>query len=141
VSGTCLQLREVIQLQGPYDFRAAFQAAKKREAGAVLLMFSPVFNQQRREIAALSVEYRLPAISDNYNLTKAGTLMSYGSDNVAAFGRAAYFVDRLLKGAKPTELPVEQPVTVKPVVNLRTAKAIGVVVPESILLRTDEAIR
>jgi putative tryptophan/tyrosine transport system substrate-binding protein len=135
-----LQL-QLIELQAPYDFKAAFQAAKKRAVGAVLLMFSPVFNQQRHEIATLSVEYRLPAISANPNLAKAGTLMSYGSDNVAAFGRAAYFVHRLLKGAKPAELPVEQAVTIKLIVNLRTAKAIGVVVPESILLRTDEVIR
>jgi putative ABC transport system substrate-binding protein len=136
-----LQL-EMIELQAPYDFKAAFQAARRREAGAVLLMgSSPVFNQQRREIAALTVEYRLPAISDNYNLTKAGTLMSYGSDNVAGFGRAAYFVDRVLKGAKPAELPVEQLLTVKLVVNQRTAKAMGVVIAQSILLRSDEVIR
>ena len=135
-----LQL-EMIELQAPYDFKAAFQAARRREAGAVLLMASPVFNQQRSEIAALSVEYRLPAISDNYNLVKAGTLMSYGSDNVAGFGRAAYFVDRVLKGAKPAELPVEQLLTVKLVVNQRTAKAMGVVIPQSILLRSDEVIR
>ena len=133
---------EMIELQAPpYNLKAAFQAARKREVGAVLLMASPVFNQQRSEIAALSVEYRLPAISDNYNLAKAGTLMSYGSDNVAAFGRAAYFVDRVLKGAKPAELPVEQPRTVKLVVNQRTAKAIGVVIPQTILLRSDEVIR
>jgi len=135
-----LQL-ELIELQAPYDFKAAFRAAKKREAGAVLLMFSPVFNQQRREIAALSVDYHLPTISGNFNMARAGTLMSYGYDNVAGFGRAAYFVDRLLKGAKPAELPVEQAVTIKLIVNLRTAKAIGVVVPESILLRSDEVIR
>jgi putative ABC transport system substrate-binding protein len=132
---------ETIELQTPYDFKVAFQAAKKREAGAVLLMASPVFNQQRGEIAALSVEYRLPTISDNYNLAKAGTLMSYGSDNAAAFGRAAYFVDRVLKGAKPAELPVEQPRTVKLVVNQRTANAIGVVIPEAILMRSDEVIK
>ena len=67
--------------------------------------------------------------------------MSYGSDNVAAFGRAAYFVDRVLKGSKPADLPVEQPVTVKLVVNQKTAKAIGIVVPQSLLLRSDEVIR
>lgn len=135
-----LQL-ELIELQAPYDFKAAFRAAKKREAGAVLLMFSPVFNQQRREIAALSVDYHLPTISGNFNLARVGALMSYGYDNVASFGRAAYFVDRLLKGAKPAELPVEQAATIKLIVNLRTAKAIGSVVPESILLRSDEVIR
>jgi putative ABC transport system substrate-binding protein len=132
---------QLIELQAPYDFEGAFQAAKKREAGAVLLMFSPVFQQQRRAIAALSVAHRLPAISGNPNLAKAGTLMSYGSDGVASFGRAAYFVDRLLKGAKPAELPVEQPATVKLIVNLQTAKAIGIVVPDSVLLRADEVIR
>jgi putative ABC transport system substrate-binding protein len=132
---------ELIELQAPYDFKAAFRAAKKRDVGAVLLMFSPVFNQQRREIAALSVDHRLPTISGNFNMARAGTLMSYGYDNVASFGRAAYFVDRLLKGAKPAELPVEQASTIKLIVNLRTAKAIGVVVPESILLRSDEVIR
>jgi putative ABC transport system substrate-binding protein len=131
----------MIELQAPYNFNAAFQAARKRDSGAVLLMPSPVFNQQRREIAALSVEYRLPAVSDNVNLAKAGTLMSYGPDNIAAFGRAAYFVDRVLKGAKPAELPVEQPLTVKLIVNQRAAKAIGVIIPQSILLRSDEVIR
>ena len=135
-----LQL-ELIELQAPYDFKAAFRAAKKRDAGAVLLMFSPVFNQQRREIAALSVDYHLPTISGNFNMARVGTVMSYGYDNVAGFGRAAYFVDRLLKGAKPAELPVEQAVTIKLIVNLRTARAIGAVVPESILLRSDEVIR
>jgi putative tryptophan/tyrosine transport system substrate-binding protein len=135
-----LQL-ELIELQASYDLKAAFQSAKKRKAGAVVLMFSPVFNQQRREIAALSIDYRLPTISGNPNLAHAGTLMSYGADNAAAFGRAAYFVDRVLKGAKPAELPVEQAVTIKLIVNLRTAKAIGVVIPESILLRSNEVIR
>ena len=135
-----LQL-DLIELQAPYDFKAAFRAAKKGEAGVVLLLSSPMFNQQGREIAGLSIQYRLPAVSDNYNLTKAGALMSYGFDNVAAFGRAAYFVDRLLRGAKPAELPVEQALTIKLVVNMSTAKAIGVIIPESILLRADEVIR
>jgi len=125
------------ELHAPYDFRAVFQAARKRETGAVLLMFSPVFQQQRHEIAALSVEYRLPTISGNPNLAQAGTLLSYGYSNVTAFGRAAYFVDRLLKGAKPEDLPVEQAATINMIVNLRTAKAIGVVVPEAILLRSE----
>ena len=107
----------------------------------VCLRFPPVRRIPACRRSATAFEYRLPAISDNYNLAKAGTLMSYGSDNVAAFGRAAYFVDRVLKGAKPAELPVEQPVTVKLVVNQRAAKAIGVVIPQSILLRSDEVIR
>ena len=130
-----------IEVPGPEDLEAAFKTAKRNNAGAVMLVWSPAFYLHRARIAGLALEAALPTVTDLDVLAEAGCLLSYGSDSYFPFERAAYFVDRLLKGAKAAELPVEQISKLKLVVNLKTAKALGVKIPESILVRADEVIR
>jgi putative ABC transport system substrate-binding protein len=132
---------EPIQIQGPEDLAAAFKSARRKKAGAVLLTWSPVFYLHRARVATLALDSGLPAITDVDVETEAGCLLSYGSGAYDSFVRSAYFVDRLLKGAKASDLPVEQTSTLRLVVNLKTAKALGIIIPESILLRADEVIR
>ena len=130
-----------IQLRNPYDFKAAFRSAKQREAGAVVVLFSPVFYRERAQIATLALEAGLPTMNQEESWVTAGGFISYGATIADTFGRAAYFVDRLLKGAKAADLPVEQATGFKLTVNLKTAKALRLSVPESIVLRADDVIR
>jgi len=132
---------EAIRIQGPEDLAAAFKGARRKKAGAVYLTWSPVFYVHRVRLAALALDSGLATIADLDVEAQAGCLLSYGSGAYESFVRAAYFVDRLLKGAKASELPVEQISTLKLVVNLKTANALGITIPESILLRADEVIR
>jgi ABC-type uncharacterized transport system substrate-binding protein len=130
---------EMIQLRGKQDLEMAFKVAKRRKVGAVLLVWSPTFYVYRDRVALLALRTRLPVVGSF--ATENGALMSYGSDPYEPWRRAAYYVDRLLKGAKPSDLPVEQISKFKLMVNLTTAKALGITIPESILLRADEVIR
>jgi len=130
-----------IELHAPYDFAAAFRAARKKQAGAVMVLFSPVFYEERARLAALALEAGLPTITQEESWVISGGMISYGPTVADAFARTAYYVDRLLKGAKAGELPIEQPAELKLTVNLKTANALGVTIPESILLRADEVIR
>jgi len=130
-----------IELRAPYDFAAAFRAAKKRRAGAVVVLFSPVLWEGRSQLAKMALEYGLPTISQDESWVMSGGLISYGPPVVESFARAAYYVDRLLKGAKAGDLPIEQSTKFKLMVNLKTAKALGVTIPDSILLRADEVIK
>ena len=132
---------QLIELGDPQDLTPAFKTAKRKRADAVLLVWSPVFYVQRARVAALGIELMLPVFTDLDNLARAGALLSYGSDREHNLVRAAYFVDRVLRGSKPADLPVEQISKLKLVVNLKTAKALGISIPESILLRADEVIR
>lgn len=104
-------------------------------------MWTPTFYVNRCRIAALALEARLPLVSDMSVVTEAGGLLSYGSLDIASFVRAARYVDRLLKGAKPSDLPVEFMENIKLVVDAKTAKALGISLPQSILVRADEVIR
>jgi putative ABC transport system substrate-binding protein len=106
-----------------------------------MLLTSPIFYVHRDRVAGLALGLGLPTISANKYLTAAGALMSYGIDFSENWKRTAYYVDRLLKGAKPSDLPVEQVSKFKLIINLKTAKALGITIPESILLRADEVIR
>ena len=135
-----LQL-QTVDVHSAQDLEPAFQSAKDSRAEALLLAYSPVFWVHKARIAQLALEARLPSVSEHIEYVEAGGLMSYGSFNPDTWVRAAYYVDRLLKGAKVADLPVEQASTFKLVVNLKTAKALGIKVPESILLRADEVIR
>ncbi|HTS54722.1 MAG TPA: ABC transporter substrate-binding protein [Burkholderiales bacterium] len=132
---------EPIEIRGPDDLDSAFKTAKRKKAGAVMLLWSPVIYVNRERVAALALDARLPTIFPFVPAVRAGALMSYGTDAADIYRRTAYYVDRLLKGAKPAELPVEQVSKFKLAVNLKTAKALGVRLPESILLRADEVIR
>lgn len=130
-----------IEVPGPEGLEAAFKTARRNNAGAVVLLWSPVFYVHRARVAGLALDAGLPTISDLDVVAESGCLLSYGSDSYFPFERSAYFVDRLLKGAKAADLPVEQISKLKLLVNLKTAKALGVKIPESILIRADEVIR
>jgi putative ABC transport system substrate-binding protein len=135
-----LQL-EFIEVTGLDGIEPAFKAAKNRGAGAIMMMWSPVFYLHRARVAAVAMEVALPAFSDLDLVARAGCLLSYGSDGYFNFRRAAYFVDRVLKGADAADLPVEQISKLMLIVNMKTADALGITIPQSILLRADEVIR
>ena len=130
---------DLVEIRKAQELESAFKVARGKKAGAVLLVWSPTFYVHRAEVAALAVQMRMPTVAAF--AIENGALISYGADNVETFKRAAYYVDRLLKGAKPGELPVEQMSKLKLSVNLRTAKTLGITIPESILQRADEVIR
>ena len=137
-----LKLRlDLIEVRDANGLEGAFKSAKARKAGAVIMNFSPVFWVNRKRIAAIALEAGLPTISDMQILAHSGCLLAYGSDSAYNWERGAYFVDRLLKGADAAELPVEQLSRLTLVVNLKTAKALGITIPQSILVRADEVIR
>jgi len=106
-----------------------------------MLLSSPQVYIRRVQLGALALRRKLPTDAPFRDLTEAGGLMSYSTDVIDGFHRAAYFIDRILKGAKPRDLPFEQSETIKLVINLKTAKVLGIRIPESILLRADEVIR
>jgi putative tryptophan/tyrosine transport system substrate-binding protein len=111
------------------------------KADAVIVGSPTVFAQQHRQIAELALKYRVPSLFQDRVTVEVGGLMSYGQKFTASYERSATYVDKILKGAKPGDLPVEQPVTLELVVNLKTAKALGLTIPQSILLRADEVIQ
>jgi len=120
---------------------AAFTALRRGQADAVVVLSDTFYVQQARQIARLALELKLPSISISPVHAEAGGLMSYGQHITDNFRRAAKYVDRILKGAKPGELPIEQPTKFELVINLRTAKAIGLSIPSSVLLRADRVIQ
>ena len=137
--GVKLQYLDVLS---PKDIETAFQAAGKGRAEAVLMMVAGgVSLPHRTEIAALAVKNRLPAIHQNRSYVEAGGLMSYGVNFADLDRRAATYVDKILKGAKPAELPVEQPKKFEFFINLKTAKQIGLTIPPNVLARADRVIR
>ena len=130
-----------IEVKDAGDLDRAFKSAKAHKAGAVIMNFSPVFWVNRKRIAAIALEAGLPTISDMQILAQSGCLLAYGSDGAYNWERGAYFVDRLLKGANAAELPVEQLSRLTLVVNIKTAKALRITIPQSILVRADEVIK
>jgi putative ABC transport system substrate-binding protein len=123
------------------EIEVAFAAMTRAGAAGVIVASDPLFNQHAREIAALAARNRLPAISGYRQYVHAGGLMNYGTDFADNFRRAAVYVDKILRGARPADLPVEQPTRFELAVNLRAARALGLAVPESLLLRAAEVIR
>ena len=132
---------QYIDMLGPKDFETAFRAASKGRAEAVLALASPVFVLQRTQIADLAAKSRLPAIYDRQEFVDDGGLMSYGTNFTDLSRRAATYVDKILKGAKPADLPVEQPTKFEIVINLKTAKQIGLTIPSHVLLQADRVIK
>jgi putative tryptophan/tyrosine transport system substrate-binding protein len=124
----------------PYDFSAAFGILAKGGAQMVQVLSSPYFVEHRPLIADVAIKNRLPTMFVFRSYVEAGGLLSYGVDQIPAYRRLAAYVARILKGAKPSDLPVEQPNKYELVVNLQTAKAIGIELPTAILLRADEVI-
>lgn len=135
-----LQLQS-LEVRGPDDFDKAFKTAGKAHAQALITIRNPLIVNQRKQIADLAVKSRLPAIYDDRAFVEAGGLMSYGTDLAGLHRRAAVFVDKILKGTKPADLPVEQPMKFEFVVNLKAAKLIGVTIPPNVLVRADRVIR
>ena len=133
--GLQLQLAPV---QGPSDFDAAFKA--RRGDNGLLLLDSPLVTTHRARLAGLAATSRLPAISGLRDFVEVGGLMSYGVDFPDSFRRAATYVDKILRGARPADLPVEQPTKFEFVINLRTAKALGLTIPPSVLRRADQVV-
>ena len=123
------------------DVEAAFQTAKAERADGVHVLPSPAFSGQRKRLAELAAKHRLPAIYEDKGYVDAGGLMSYGPNFPGLYRRAATYVDRILKGARPSDLPIEQPALFELAINLQAAKAVGLVIPQSLLLRADHVIK
>jgi ABC-type uncharacterized transport system substrate-binding protein len=134
-----LQLRAV-EVRDPTDFDSAFSAIARERAGALVVLPDALFRDQQRRILDLAAKSRLPAIYWSRDLVEAGGLMAYGANFPDVFRQAATFVDKILKGAKPADLPVEQPAKFELVINLKTAKALGLTIPQSLLVRADQII-
>ncbi len=140
-AGRSLGLRlQALEARDSDEVEKAFSAMGRERAGALLVQTDPVFDAHRERIVALAMKGRLPTISMNRDFVLAGGLMAYGPDYPLMFRRAADFVDKILKGTKPGDLPVEQPSRFELVVNLKTAKALGLTIPQSILIRADQVI-
>ncbi len=131
----------VIEVHGPAEFAHAFEVATSEGAGAVLLLPELFFSRYPRQLAALAVKSRLPAMYWNRIFAEVGGLMAYGPRLPDLWRRAAALVDKILKGAKPGDLPVEQPMTFELVINLKTAKELGLTIPPTLLFQADEVIR
>ena len=139
VFGVKLQYLDVL---GAKDFETAFREASKGRADGVLMLVAGVAaGAHRTEIVELAVNSRLPAIYPQVEFTEAGGLMYYGTNTPDLFRRAATYVDKILKGAKPADLPVEQPRKFEFIINLKTAKQIGLTIPPNVLVRADRVIR
>ena len=132
---------QYLDVLNPKDFETAFRAANKGRAQAVLVLTGPVVNAQRKQIAELAVKNRLPVILPFPEYVEAGGLMSYSASVTDMYHRAATYVDKILKGAKPADLPVEQPTKFEFIINLKAAKQIGLTIPPNVLARADRVIR
>jgi len=122
------------------QIEAAFGAMKQGRAGALIVLPDGFFFAQARRIAELAAQQRLPTMFWTREPVESGALMSYGQNAAEHYYRAATYVDKILKGAKPGDLPVEQPTKIELVINLKTAKAIGLNIPQELLFRADEVI-
>jgi putative tryptophan/tyrosine transport system substrate-binding protein len=135
-----LPIKSVELRDPPYDYARALEAAQPRPGDALLFTTSIFFFRDRDRLAELALQHRLPSMFTQREITEAGGLMSYGTNVPGMFRLAADYVDKILKGAAKADLPVQQPTTFELVVNLKTAKALGLTVPQSILARADEVI-
>jgi putative ABC transport system substrate-binding protein len=131
---------QVVGVQRPKDLDGAFLAVKRSRPHAVIFAENTSFIPHRQQVADLAITYRLPMMAPAKEYAEAGVLASYGTDYLDLFRRAAGYVDRIFKGAKPGDLPIEQPTKFELVINLRTAKALGLTIPPSILARADQVI-
>jgi putative ABC transport system substrate-binding protein len=132
---------QTLEARNPQEIEGAFAAMIRERAGALLILSDAIFFTQRRQIAELAAKGRVPSIIGTRDYPDAGGLMAYGPNFLDLERRAATFVDRILKGAKPDDLPVEQPTKFDLVINLKTAKALGLTIPQWLLLRADHVIQ
>jgi len=138
--GVGLRLQRVAARQAD-EFDGAFAAMTREGAEALIVVRSATFGLASRQLAELAATHRLPAIHSDRRFVEAGGLMSYGPNPDVVFRRAAYYVDRILKGTKPADLPVEQPMKFEFVINLKTAKTLGLTIPPTLLFQADEVIQ
>ena len=132
---------EPLEIRKPNEIDKAFAAIPKSRVDGLLLESDPVFNTNRQKVIALTAKNRLPAMYPERRWAEDGGMMAYGTDLIEVANRAAIFVDKILKGAKPADLPVEQPTKFELAINLKTAKQIGVTIPQSVLFRADKVVK
>ena len=140
LSGKQLQIQS-LEVHGPDDFESVLPAAISGGVGALFVVDDPLIYVRATRITEFATRSRLPTTSYHKGFVQAGGLMAYGADLADNYRRAAIFVDKILKGAKPGDLPVEQPTKFLLVINMRTAKVLGLTIPQSVLLRADEVIQ
>jgi putative tryptophan/tyrosine transport system substrate-binding protein len=131
---------KIVEAGAPAQLKDAFSTLHKERVGAVLVLGSGSFYLNRTRISDLALSNRLPSIFQNREYVEAGGLLSYAPSTIANYRRAATYVDKILKGAKPADLPIEQPTKFELVINLKTAKALGMTIPQSLLERADQVI-
>jgi putative ABC transport system substrate-binding protein len=131
---------QLLEARGSDEFDGAFAAMTRARAEALLVLLDPVFGLRRGRLLDLAARNRLPAMYGSREYPEAGGFMSYGANYPHNFRRAAIYVDKILKGAKPSNLPLEQPSKFELVINAKTARALGLTVPRSVLLRADLVI-
>jgi putative ABC transport system substrate-binding protein len=139
-AGSTRQQILVLNVSNESDLRNAFMAITQRRAGAVLVQSDPFLNSRLDQIAALAAQHRVPAVSPFREFVRAGGLMSYGTDAVDAYRQLGLYVGKILKGAKPSELPVQQAVKVEFAINLKTARTLGLSIPLPLSGRADEVV-
>ena len=135
-----LQLHSM-EVSSADKFESAFKEATKARSAALAVTASPLATSNQKQIADLATKNRLPAIYSRGDYVESGGLMSYGADQVEPYRRAAVYVDKILKGAKPADIPVEQPTKFELVINLKAAKQIGLTIPPNVLARADKVIK
>ena len=140
-AGLGVELRPVLDIRSPPDLDKAFEAAVRAHATGVIRMIDPLVFMLRNETSALAVKHRLPIIYPSREDVEAGGLLGYGTNIPEQFRQAAAFVDKILKGAKPADLPVEQPTKFELVINLKSAKQINLTIPPNVLARADKVIK
>jgi len=142
VAAQALKLQhQYIDVLRPNDVEAAFRATRKGGAEAVVVLISSVLNSERAQVVELAIKNRLPVIYPFPEFVEAGGLMSYGVSFSDLYHRAATYVDKILKGAKPADLPVEQPKKFEFIINLKAAKQIALTIPPNVLARADKVIK
>jgi putative tryptophan/tyrosine transport system substrate-binding protein len=132
---------QFLELQQPDDIESSFEAAARDRLDGLIVLPASLIGNRQNQVADLAAKHRLPSLYDRRSFVDTGGLMSYGPNELEQFRRAAYYVDRILKGAKPADLPVEQPMRFDFVLNLRTAQALGLTIPHHVLLQATEVIQ
>ena len=130
-----------VEARTPSEIDSAFSLMRQQRAGALVALLNPLFQRQRDQIAELAAKHRLPSMTADRVYAEAGCLLSYGSSLIDGFRRAAVYADKIFKGAKPGDLPVEQPTKIELYINGKTAKALGLKIPQSLLIKADKVIQ
>ena len=129
-----------VEARSAQELATAFAAMAQQSAGALIVPVDGLFIDQARQIAALAQKYRLPSIAANPEYAEAGGLISYGQNFADNYARAAVYVDKILKGAKPGDIPLEQPARLALIINRKTATALGLTIPDDLMVRVDRII-